>query len=250
MSLVKTKGIIIKQYDYGEGNRILNIFTKDQGIIKAVLYGAKSIKNKNSAAAQFLTYADFILSNSGRDMYTVRSCEPIECFFKIHEDIEKVALCTYMADLIYTLINLNSPDENILNLFLNCCYATAYKDTDNEKIRAVFELRVIAYSGYMPNLINCTKCLSNENIAAFSPKSGGIVCEGCMQPEDFELNADIYHTLKYILTAEAKKIMSFSASETVMRTVSQIAEKYAALHTEKDFASLEYYKKISGRMNT
>ena len=116
MSLVKIRGVIIKQSDYGEGNRILNIFTKEQGIIRAVLYGAKSPKNRNGAPAQFLTYADFMLSNSGRDMFTVRSCEPIECFFAIQEDIEKLALCSYFADLSYTLINLNSADENMLNL--------------------------------------------------------------------------------------------------------------------------------------
>ncbi len=249
MSLLKTKGIIIKQYDYGESNRILNIFTKDQGIIKAVLYGAKSMKNKNSRTAQFLTYADFILSNSGRELYTIKNCEPIECFFKIHEDIEKVALCTYMADLIYTLINLNSPDENILNLFLNCCYALAYKDIDNEKIRAVFELRVMAYSGYLPEMYRCTKCFSEENITAFSPVSGGVVCDGCVQPGDYMINADIYYAIRYILTAEGKKMMSFSASDSVMHTVSEIAEKYVEAYTEKNFSSLDYYKKISGKTN-
>ena len=36
MSLVKLRGIIIKQADFGEANRILTIFTKEQGIIKAV----------------------------------------------------------------------------------------------------------------------------------------------------------------------------------------------------------------------
>lgn len=245
MSLVKIRGVIIKQSDYGEGNRILNIFTKEQGIIRAVLYGAKSPKNRNGAPAQFLTYADFMLSNSGRDMFTVRSCEPIECFFAIQEDIEKLALCSYFADLSYTLINLNSADENMLNLLLNCFYALAYKDIDKEKIKAVFELRAAAYAGYMPNLYRCTRCLSNDNITAFSPKNGGIVCSDCASAEDFAINAGIYHALRYILTSEEKKMLSFTASEQVMKSVSDIAEKYILLHTEKSFKSLEYYKKIS-----
>ena len=48
MSTVKTKGLILKQSDYKEANRVVTIFTKDFGIIRAVAYGAKSIRNKNS----------------------------------------------------------------------------------------------------------------------------------------------------------------------------------------------------------
>ena len=61
MSTIKTKGIILRQSDFKEANRILTIFTKEFGIVNAVAYGAKSIRNKNSASTQIMTYADFIL---------------------------------------------------------------------------------------------------------------------------------------------------------------------------------------------
>ena len=53
MSNYDARGIIIKQSDYGEGHRMLSIFTEKDGIIKAVKYGAKSTKNRDSASSQF-----------------------------------------------------------------------------------------------------------------------------------------------------------------------------------------------------
>lgn len=244
MSLIKLRGIIIKQSDFGEANRVLTIFTKEKGIIKASIYGAKSIKNKKSGLSQVLTYGDFMLNDTGKDLMTVQSIEPIECFFAVHEDIEKLSLCIYFTDVIYSLININSPDENMLKLLLNCIYALAYKENDLETVRAVFELRAISYAGFMPNLYTCTKCQGSDNIIAFSVKGGGIVCEGCAGMEDYPINADVYHAIKYILTAEEKKMLSFKASDDVMKKVSQIAENYVKNYAEKDFYSLEYYKKI------
>lgn len=245
MSDVKVRGIIIKKSDFGEANRILTIFTKEYGIVRAAVYGAKSIKSKNSAGSQFLTYADFMLRDNGRDFMTLKSCDVIENFFPVQEDIVKLSLCVYFSDLIYNLINQNVPDEDILRLFLNTVYALSYKELDTETVRAVFELRVLSYAGYRPNLNNCTGCQSSEDIVAFSPHTGGIVCRRCRRREDISINADIYHAIKYILTAEEKKMFSFSASDDVMREVSKISESYMRTYTDKEFTSLEYYKKIN-----
>lgn len=245
MSLIKLRGIIIKQSDFGEANKVLTIFTEEKGIIKASIYGAKSIKNKKSGLSQVLTYGDFLINDTGKEMMTIQSIEPIEYFFPIGEDIQKLSLCIYFADVIYSLINTNSPDENMLKLLLNCIYALSYKENDLEKVRAVFELRVISYAGFMPNLYTCTRCRSSENIIAFSVKNGGIVCDGCADMEDYPVNADVYHAIKYILTAEEKKMLSFKITDDVLKNVSQIAENYVKNYAEKEFSSLEYYKKIS-----
>jgi len=245
MSDIKVNGIVIKKSDFGEANRILTIFTREHGIIKAAAYGAKSIKNKNSASSQFLCYADFILKDTGKDIMTVKAVDVIESFFPVQEDIVKLSLCVYFSDLIYNLINRNVPDENMLRLFLNTVYALAYKDIDNETARAVFELRAMSYAGFSPNLNCCVCCLKNENITSFSVKSGGIVCSDCSKSVDIPINAEIYHALKYILTSKEKKMFSFSASKEVMKAVSDIAERYVMAYSEKEFKSLDYYKKIN-----
>ena len=244
MTTVKARGLVIKQASFGEANRILTIFTHEQGIITACAYGAKSIRSKNSAAAQFLAYGDYVLYKGSRDIMNIQSSETVESFFSVQEDVVKLSLCVYMCDLVYSLIGINTPEPNLLALLLNCIYALSQNKIPVETVKAVFELKATAYSGYLPNL-DCCQCGSVDNICAFSCSKGGIVCSDCKSVSDFPINSGIYHALRYIFESEPKKMFSFSASESVIKSICEIAEKYSAYHTEKKLASLDYFKKIS-----
>ncbi len=244
MAGVKTQGIVIKQSDFGESNRIITIFTKEYGIIKAVVYGAKSIKSKKGAACQFLTYADFILSSKNSELMTVQSVDVIESFYPLREDIEKLSLCVYFADLTYAILNQNSADEAVLSLFLNTVYALCYRDFSKQIIKAVFELRVMSLAGYMPNVDKCSVCSAENEFMAFSVNFGGIVCKNCVRAGDILITQDVYRAISYILKSETKKMFSFTISDEVLKKVCEISEKYVIIHTERSFSSLDYYKKI------
>ena len=127
MANIETKGVIIKQNDYGEGHRMLHVFTQSRGIIKAVRYNAKRMRSK-AASSQFLSYGDFELRGSSGDVMTVHSMETIDSFMPVSENIKKLALGNYMADITYALLGANNPDERILKIFLNALYALAYRN--------------------------------------------------------------------------------------------------------------------------
>ena len=50
MAEVRARGVIIKQSDYGEGHRMLTVFTEEYGIVKAVSYGVKKTKSKSASS--------------------------------------------------------------------------------------------------------------------------------------------------------------------------------------------------------
>ena len=72
MAEIRARGIIIKQSDYGEGHRMLTVFTEEYGIVKAVSYGVKKSKSKAAASSQFLCYGDFdFYKGVGKDIMTI-----------------------------------------------------------------------------------------------------------------------------------------------------------------------------------
>ena len=245
MNTFKARGLVIKQTEFKEANRILTIFTHEYGIIQACAYGAKSIRSKNSASTQFLAYGDYVLYKGSGSMMNIQSSETAESFFSVQEDVVKLSLCVYMCDLTYSLISTNVPEPLTLSLLLNCIYALSQRDIPIEAVKAVFELKATAYSGYMPNM-DCCVCGSVDDICAFSCSKGGIVCPDCRSTADIPINSGVYHALKYIFEAEPKKMFSFSASQSVIETICEIAERYAVYHTEKRLSSLDYFRKISG----
>lgn len=244
MANIRAKGVIIRQSDYGEGHRMLSIFTEEYGIIKAVSYGAKKAKSKSAASSQFMCYADFDLYRApNREVLSVNSIDTIDGFYPICEDIVKLSLCVYLADITYELLGPENPDERILRIFLNTLYALAYKGERADKIKTVYELKLMAVGGYMPNISSCAVCGDNE-IRAFDAAKGSVVCGRCAGGESVRISGGVYKAFSYIILCEDKKMLSFNASDEILAALNNVSERYVRVQTDRNFASLEYYKSI------
>ena len=57
----KTAGMILKQRDIGENDRILTVLSQDMGLIEVCARRSKSPKNPLTAATQVLCYSSFEL---------------------------------------------------------------------------------------------------------------------------------------------------------------------------------------------
>ena len=242
MAEIRARGIIIKQSDYGEGHRMLSIFTGEYGIVKAVSYGVKKSKSKVSASSQFLCYADFNLyKGANKDIMTINSIDTIDAFYPVSEDIKKLSLCVYLADITYSLLGSDNPDERILHLFLNSVYALAYRNESMEKVKTVYEMKLMCAGGYMPSLSGCASC-GRADVFAFDLLKGGMVCKECGGKYIVKMNKTLYRALDYIISCDDKKMLAFNASDDILKAMGKLSEQYIALQTDRNFTSLDYYK--------
>ena len=59
MEITRVKGIIISEQAYKESSKLLNIITKEYGLIGVIAKGAKGLKSKLRSVTTKLTYAEF-----------------------------------------------------------------------------------------------------------------------------------------------------------------------------------------------
>ena len=243
MSDIRTKGVIIKQSDYGEGHRILHIFTEGMGIIKAVSYGAKKVKSRNAASSQFLCWGEVELYESGREIATLKSINVIDGFMPISEDIKKLALCTYLSDITHAMLGLNNPDDRLLKVFLNTLYALAYRDEDILKIKSVYELKLMSIEGYAPETEKCGVC-GEKSVLAFDTAKGVMVCHSCAGRDSIKISESVYKALRFIVYSPDKKMLSFTGNDVLYEKLGELSEKYLLTHSDREFKSLSYFKNI------
>lgn len=220
---------------------MLTILSGDMGVISACAYGVRSSKSKLKAATQILCYGDFVLSKKGGEIWRVDSVEILESFYPICEDFEKLALAGYLLELCRDA--MADSDQNVLALLLNTLYVVAYKAADPDFVKAVFELKLMQYSGYEPQMDRCMVC-GNHDAEHFAFDSG-VVCADC-KTASVKLLSGTICAMRYVLGADTKKLFSFEVSENVKKQLEGVCEKYLLLQTEKNYKSLEYYKKIKG----
>lgn len=239
MNSITVKGLIIKEVKVGEGNKIFTILTPD-GLLQAGANGVRSYKSKLAAGCSLFGFSEFRL-RQGKQIYSMQAADKIENFYAIREDIERLALATYICELLCETATTGQDSAGILQLALNTLYYIANSE-DIRLAKPVFELRLMAESGLAPNLESCAKCGAEEGLAYFSIVDGGLVCKNC--GEYGAISPAAVSAMRYILQAEPKKIFSFTVTDQVLEELSGITQRYILANIGRKPRSLEYLLSI------
>lgn len=246
MESIVCKGLVIRQTNYAEADRILTIFTQELGIVRAMAKGARKYRSHQGAAAQLLCYGQFTLYQ-GKNMYTMRGASPIENFFGISSSVEKLALATYLCDITQTFVAEANREPEILRLLLNTLYLLANKDRPLPLIKAVYELRLLALSGFGVEATHCVGCGAENELIGVSLEAGGAVCRQCASSiRDMKsLSGGTLQAIEFALHQPVQKIYSFEVTESVLTQMADFAELFVLSRAERDFYSLSYYHNVA-----
>lgn len=236
MKSVKTNGIVITENSLGDSDKILTILTPNLGKITCVAKGAKRPKSMLMAGSQLLCFGEYILHKTN-DIYNIQSSEPIEIFYNIRVDLEKLNYVSTITKIITDVTTENQNNYNILKLYLNTLYIISESDKNLDFIMSVFKMRLLKILGYAPNVNECVTCREKENITEFSIKDNGFKCSSCARQDksSIQLSEGSKYAIIYSLKADAKKIFSFTISEQALKEFELVSRIYFNEKMEKEY---------------
>ena len=229
-----TKGLVIREQTTGENDRLVTLLTADHGLVRAFVRGGKQLKNRRAAATSLFCYGEFALYR-GRDAYTVDSAAPIEVFFGLRQDIDRLAAAQYFAQLSYELAAEEQPAPELLRLLLNTLYMPA---AQKRPLR-------LSISGYMPNILACANCGTYETPVMYFDVDGGcIYCENCPKAGAVAVPKTVMTAVRYICLTEPGRIFGFALSPEEMALLGRVTEQYTLRRLDRRFTTLEFYKSL------
>lgn len=246
MGYIKTKGIIIREVNTGEADKIVTIFSKSLGKISGTAKGARRPKSKFVAGSQFLCYSDFVLYK-GKDMYSINSCDIIEPFYEIRNDVVKLTYAAHAFDIINYVIQENQPASKVLQLLLNSMHMLSKTDKSPELIIRIFETRLLAILGYAPYVRSCMECGSEDLVkASFSFKKCGLLCNLCRIQDKtaYDISAGTVKAMNHIIYSKLTELFSFNLSQTILDELGRINKRYIKDRLERDFTKLDFLKEL------
>lgn len=236
---------VIRERSIGEDDRLLTLLTQDLGVIGAYVKGARKIKGKLLSSVGLLSYSRFVLFKS-KDRYIVDSADAERVFFGIRQDIERLSLASWFAQLLAQLVHENEPSGEYLRLFLNTLHLLEEARLPIWHIKPVFELRVLSMAGYMPDLVACRECGCFESdVMHLLPVSGELICDACVGeaiPDGAVLiEPGILAAMRHILYSPPGRIFSFRLTSDKLQRLSDITEQYLHCQLERSFPTLEFF---------
>ena len=214
MGVIKTKGIVLAEHNMGDNDKMVTVLTPDLGKIGCAAKGARRPKSALMAGTQFLCFADFVIYK-GVSSYNINSADPIEIFYNVRLDFDKLKVVSEVAKIASDVTDENQSSYKILQLVLNTIYMISESDYDLDFILSIYKLRLLSIIGFRPIVEHCCNCGNKENIKYFSFKDNGLKCDACGRQDKsaIEVSEATVKAIKFIIWADPKKIFSFNMSE-------------------------------------
>lgn len=239
------EGLIIKEIGVGESDRLVTLFTREYGILKAYAPGAKSIKSKKGTATSLLTYSNFTI-NRKKDILRIYEASPIAVFFTMGSDIEELSIAQYFCELCLCFAQAEVKNEEMFRLILNSLHFLTKEKRYPPLIKAITELRIAVLSGYAPNLVACENCGKFEDdLMYFNTSDGSLCCKDCKaQAGLVPVDISTLSAMRHIVYSQFPKLYSFEVSQKTADRLSDLTEKYITTQSDQRFSSLDFYRSI------
>ncbi len=227
--LYKDTGIIIKQVEYSDYDRILTILTKNHGKISAIAKGVRRLTSSKSASTDLFVKSKFSFAE-GRNLDIVTETIVEDVYEKSKESYDQITTLFYLARVIDQLVvegdGMQSKDifhllEKTLDL-LNKAFTT---NASIDIFVAAFELHLLRVLGLLPSFYNCVECgkeLRESKSFIFRPSTGGIICDACSNLSEGNLNVDAIKTLRYLSESSIEKSVLLSCDQPVLKAVNLV----------------------------
>ena len=221
-------GIVLRTTDYRESDRILNILSRERGLIAVTARGCRKPSSKLAAFSAQFSYGEAEV-NERAGKLQLSSAAVLESFYPIRESYEQLLSATRITSAAEHVATHDTANDELFILLYNALSVIAYGENDPKDIELAFMAKLLRMNGYAPTLTSCVKCgadLRGEKRIRFSNSLGGSVCERCGGAFK-SVGALTLEAFRRMMLLDAAELRRVSLPEPVREELDHLIYNYA-----------------------
>ena len=228
--LFQTDGIVLKSIKLNESDKIVTIFSRHYGKIRAIAKGIRKTKSQFGSSLENLTMVK-IMAFKGKNLNIVSQTEIINSFFTQSKNLVSYGIAIQCAEIIDKLTEDEDPNESIYRLFKSTLILL--KDEKNTALLLVsFQWKLFSILGYQPKLNKCIDCngyIKENKDYVFDIQKGGLICNSCQTRNNYyqiKITAYCLRLLKRIIAADLPMIHNKKVLQSELGELAKITDRY------------------------
>lgn len=209
MALYRETAIVLRTIKLGEADRIVTLITNQRGKVRAVAKGVRKTKSKFGARLEPTSHVALQLYE-GRELDTITQAESIDLFPAIRTDLTRMQQAMAMLEAVDQLVQEGEANPRLYQMLLGGL--RTLETRSSATIVSAFYWKLLAASGYEPQVDACVMCGSEEDLIAFSFEEGGVTCRNCRQ--GIAISTDSLTLLRAILSGGLNAVLDLPTSNT------------------------------------
>lgn len=143
-----SEAVVLARKNYGEADRILVVFSKNQGKISLIAKGVRKPSSRKRGGIEIFNHIKF-QAVRGKGLDLVTEVEVVDSFKEIRDNLEKVSVAYYFAEVIGRVTHENEPHLEIFYLLLDCLEELK-KGIKLKTLRTKFAYELLITLGFWP----------------------------------------------------------------------------------------------------
>lgn len=240
--LYRTEGIVLRRADFGEADRLLVLLTPGYGKIRVLAKGVRKVPSRKAGHVEPFMRSNFLVAR-GRGLDIVTQAEALDTYQGLRDDLLRTTYACYLAELADAFTEEGEENEALYGLLAEALGHLAAGD-DPALLARFFELRLLTYAGYRPELRRCVSCGVEHGPEAvfFSAVEGGMRCQRCGEaaPGQARVSLPTFKVLRFLQGQEYAAIAGLRLRAETAHEVEMVLRHYVTFVLEKNLKSVSF----------
>jgi DNA repair protein RecO (recombination protein O) len=243
----RAAAVVLRHADWGEADRLLTLYTREQGMVRAVAKGVRKMTSRKSGHLQPFTHITIQLAK-GRDLLIVTQVETVNAFLSLHDDLEKTSYAAYVVELLLRFSYEEEGGNPTIFRLLTETLDRLEKEEDSWLAIRYYEMRLLDAVGFRPHLFECANC-GREILAEdqfFSFTAGGVICPRCGQglPNLMKISIETLKYLRHFQRSSYKDASRARPTLEVQKEAEVLMQGYFTYLLERELNTPGFIKRV------
>lgn len=242
----RSEAIVIKRSDFGEADRLITLYSREQGKLKAIAKGARKPQSRKTGHVELFMRSNFLFAQ-GKDLAIITQVEMVEAYRNLREDLVRTTYASYALELLDRFTVEQDKHLGIYQLVADGLRWFANHE-DLLLMARFYELRLLSLTGFQPQLFHCVACGEpiTEQEQFFSADLGGLLCPNCQQTDRraAEISAVAVKVLRYLQTRPYDTIQSLRLRRPIHTELERLMHFYLTHILERNLKSVDFLQRL------
>ena len=242
----RSEAIVLRRVDFGEADRLLTLYSRERGKIKAIAKGARKPQSRKTGHVELFMRTHFLFAE-GRDLVIITQAEMVESYPALRGDLVRATYGAYAVELLDRFTVEGDRHTDIYNLLADALgwLATA---ADLMLAARYYELQLLAQTGFRPQFFRCVT--GGEPIAEqdqfFSAELGGLLCPDCHLTDRNArpISAVAVKVFRYLQTRDWPTVSSLQLKRPLQGELERIMHYYLTYILERELKSVDFLHRL------
>jgi DNA repair protein RecO (recombination protein O) len=243
---LRVDAIVLRHSDYGEADRLLTLYTREQGKLRAIAKGVRKLQSRKAGHLEPFTRVVLMLAR-GHDLWIVTQAETVNAFQPLRESLNLMSEASYVVELLERFIYEEGQNVQVFDLLAATLLRLQTESSPFVPIRW-YEIRLLDLLGFRPMLFECASCgkkiLPEDQY--FSAELGGVLCPVCgsSQPGARRVSMEALKYLRHFQRSTYERAAAADPSTAVRLEMESLMNYYLTHLLERQLKTPEFMKQI------